>query len=163
MKIKDYGLIAVYQPRLSNISIKEFDFTEEWPNLLIRDYTIDILYMGLKIVGMGSAGADYDGSHRYIEVLYHFPLSESDPYLFSSECERVQMKMISKDKDLRPMISDLLRDECEVAIKLPESDFQLTLAASLGRYLNQNNIKPSAPKGLFDNAHDKIKRLFGKV
>lgn len=168
MKIKDYGLIAVYNPTLSSIPKKELDFCEEWPNLLIGDYIIDVIYMGQKIASMRTAGSDYDGMHRYIEVSYSFPSTPNDNEPFFNRCERIQLKMISKGKDLRPSLVALLRDECDVAIKLPDSDFQLMLVSSLAHYLSENNINQSTRSYLNDTAQriswsSKIKSFFNRT
>jgi hypothetical protein len=80
--------------------------------------------MGQKIMVLQSTGSDYDGVHKHIEVLCGFPYTSYDQGPFLNEYEQIRCRMISKEKDLRPMLVAILRDECEVAIRLPDADFQ---------------------------------------
>jgi hypothetical protein len=91
--------------------------------------------MGHQIAALRPSGIDYDGVR--IELSYNFPSTPDAAQPFFHNCETISLAMMSKDKDLRPMLISVLREECRVAIKLPDSDFQLSLASSLIHYLSE--------------------------
>lgn len=170
MKIKDYGLTAIYVPAFSEALIQEKSINESWPNLLISDIQhIRVLYMGHQIAKLYASGADYDGVRKDIVMNYYFPKSDNDD-AFNTSCESMSFKMTSKGKDLRPTFIPSLQKECEVIMNSPETSFQLTIAQSLVKFLGENGfgIKASARALILDapaqreTLGSRIKRLFSK-
>lgn len=138
MKVSDYEMVVEYHTRVGILRAERL--CAHWPNLLATDAEyVKIKYKGIEICNFLKSGSDYHGRSKVLSLFYFFPKDCEDALNVNSvTTDRVDYRMMSSNKDLRPLVVELLLNECDVVIKLPESDFQLNFAVSLKKYLVEN-------------------------
>lgn len=132
MKIAEYGLVAHYISKPAGTIKSDLMYTlshdEQWPNNLAQINGINIFYNGFHLAQIyADSETGYSNGNKQIVMLFGFPKSDND----REDSERVTFRMISKNKDLRPIIYKVLLDDCKLVVRLPKTDFQQIFCQSL--------------------------------